>query len=149
MGSGQEGERGGEEVRLVVALVADLIFASRIRAAAPERGVEVRTASSAAKVEALVRASSPALLLVDLESRGGDPVALIARLKSDPVTSRVPIVAFAPHVHAERMAAARAAGAERVLARSAFVRGLAALMVEAVGAGGQAADAGGEAADAG
>jgi hypothetical protein len=43
----------------------------------------------------------------------------------------VPVVAFASHVRADLIAEARAAGADRVLARSAFVAELPALVARA------------------
>jgi CheY-like chemotaxis protein len=57
-----------------------------------------------------------------------DVPALIARLKSDPETATIPVIAFGSHVNAEALRAAREAGADRVLARSAFVRDLPALL---------------------
>jgi CheY-like chemotaxis protein len=108
----------------VLALVADLLFAARIRGTADAAGVTARTFASAAALEEAARAGAPALVLVDLGARGADPAALIARLRAEPATARVPVIAFAAHVEREAIAAARRAGADRVLARSAFVREL-------------------------
>jgi len=109
---------------LVYAFVADLLFAARIRGTADAAGVTARTFTSAAALEEAVHAGAPALVLVDLGVRNADPAALIARLRADPATAQVPVIAFAAHVERDAIAAARRAGADRVLARSAFVREL-------------------------
>jgi CheY-like chemotaxis protein len=104
----------------VVAVVDDLIFGSRIRAAADQLGVRVAFARSPDALQAL--AADARLILLDLETRWLDAAQQIARLKASPSTASVPITAFAPHVRGAALMAARAAGADRVLARSAFVK---------------------------
>jgi CheY-like chemotaxis protein len=111
-----------------LALVADLIFASRIRGAAAAAGVEVAVVQSAAAFLERARALRPRLILIDLDARTGDAAALIRELKADPALHAIPIVAFGAHVAGIALLAARAAGAERVVARSAFVRDLPALL---------------------
>lgn len=112
-----------EEVA-AVALVADLMFASRVRGAATAAGVEARTVSRADALLEEARRRRPRVVLLDLEARGVDVAALVARLRADPVTSGVPIIAFGSHVNREALQGARDAGVDRVLARSAFVREL-------------------------
>jgi len=106
-----------------VALAADMLFASRIRGAASAAGVPVRVVSAAPAAVEAVRAGASRLLL-DLDTRTADPIALIRQLRSDDVTAAVEIIAFVSHVREDLIAAARAAGATRVMARSAFVREL-------------------------
>lgn len=115
-----EAERGGG----VVALVADLLFASRIRGAAAATGVNVQTVSSPAALKRLAVEQEPRLILVDLDARVGDAPALIAELKGAAQLGAVQVVAFGSHLEREALLAAQAAGADRVLARSAFVREL-------------------------
>jgi len=114
----------------VLALAADLIFASRIRATATAVGASVHIVRSAEELIARARATAPRLVLVDLEARAGDLPGAIRQLRATPETAAVPIVAFASHTNREAIEAARAAGASRVLARSAFVRELPALLAE-------------------
>lgn len=121
---GTEGRRGEG----VCALVADLIFASRIRGAGAAEGVRVDTVATAQALLEAAHAARPRLILIDLAARGADPVSLIAAVKADPELASVPIVAFGPHVDADVLTAARDAGADRVLARSAFVRLLPSLL---------------------
>lgn len=114
--------------RAVLALVADLIFAARIRGAAPP-GVAVHTASRAQELKEEAGATVPRLVLVDLGARD-DPVGFIGWVRREASLKGVQVVAFGSHVDVEGMNAARAAGADRVLARSAFVGMLPALLEE-------------------
>lgn len=111
-----------------LALVADLIFASKIRATAAAVGGAVEVVRTADELLARARDASPRLILVDLEARGADPAGAIRRLRSMPETADVPVIAFASHVNRAAIDDARTAGATRVLARSAFVRELPALL---------------------
>jgi CheY-like chemotaxis protein len=108
------------DTRFVLAVVNDLMFGSRIRGAADNLGVRVIFARSAAALEE--QAPLARLILLDLGTRWLDPARHIVALKASAATAPVPIVAFGSHVETEILTAARAAGAERVLARSAFVK---------------------------
>ncbi|RMF71475.1 MAG: DNA-binding response regulator [Planctomycetota bacterium] len=111
---------------MIVALVADLIFDSRITGAARRVGVEVQAVRSP---DALLGASSNArLVIVDLSAAGDHPPELIRKLKAAAPQARV--VAFLAHVEVELRKAALAAGADEVLPRSAFVERLEALLRE-------------------
>ena len=90
---------------MIVALVADLMDQSRIRAALPD----VRFIRDPAQ------AADAAVVLVDI-ARGADHVAAVRAVTPGR------IVAFGPHVDDDARAAARAAGADAVLARSVFFR---------------------------
>lgn len=102
----------------VVALVTDLIFASKIQATARAVGVVVDVVRDLPSLRAAVDRSSPALALIDLNGTAIDPCAAIAELKAQPRPPRV--VAYVSHVDADRAAAGRRAGADEILARSAF-----------------------------
>lgn len=99
----------------IAALVADLMFASRIRGPAP-------AAKTVHSGDRLVTALGPStrLVLVDLHARGALEAIPRARAAAPSAT----IVAFGSHVETEMLQAAKAAGADRVMARSAFVREL-------------------------
>jgi CheY-like chemotaxis protein len=114
--------------RTIIAAVNDLMFGSRIRAAAQQAGVSAVFVRSAGELAA--RAAQADLILLDLETRWLDAPASIAVLKADAATASVPIVAFGSHVDGDALLAARAAGADRVLARSAFVKALPDLLRE-------------------
>jgi CheY-like chemotaxis protein len=106
---------------MILAALDDLMFTSRIRAAAQGVGADVRFGRTTAEVVALARQAGPALLLLDLNARGLDPMAVLAQLKSDPELAGIRVVGFVSHVQADTIAAARAAGIDEVMARSAFV----------------------------
>ena len=108
----------------VVALSADLLFASRIRGAAQAVGAEVELARSGDALLERARSAPPRRILLDLDVRTTDPIALIEALKADPATRGIEVVAYVSHVREDMIANARAAGADRVLARGAFARDL-------------------------
>jgi PleD family two-component response regulator len=106
---------------MILAAVADLMFSSRIRAAAGASGADVRFVRTAHDVLNDARSRRPSLVLLDLNAAQLSPVDTIARLKADVETSGIRIVGFVSHVQGDLIAAARAAGIDEVLARSAFV----------------------------
>jgi CheY-like chemotaxis protein len=108
--------------RTILALAADLLFASRIRAVGAASGARIILARSADDLVRLARESPPDLVLFDFETRGADPGAVVAALKADQATAAVPVVAFGRHDNLAAIEAARSAGADRVMARSSFVR---------------------------
>jgi DNA-binding NarL/FixJ family response regulator len=80
------------------------------------------------------RAQKPSLIVFDLNSGKTDPVTTIAALKGDSALSALRILGFASHVHTELIAAARNAGADQVLPRSAFAANLAEILLSSQGA---------------
>jgi CheY-like chemotaxis protein len=115
-------EDASERGNAVVAVVADLIFGARIRGAAQQAGVAVRFVRSSDAL--LSEAAGARLVLLDLETRWLDAPSVIAELKARDTTAGVQVIAFVSHVRADAIESARQAGADRVLARSAFVREL-------------------------
>jgi DNA-binding NarL/FixJ family response regulator len=90
----------------VAALVDDLLDRSKLAAAVPETTFTRDPA-----------AVGPAdVVVVDLATHGGDVLTLRAQ------RPEARIVAYGRHTDTEALAAARAAGADRVLARSAFFK---------------------------
>lgn len=108
----------------ILAVVTDLFFQMRICAAARAAGRRVRFVSSIGGSEPSFR-----LALVDLDA-ASDVVEAIGRLK---LVSGAPVVAFGPHLDTASRKAARAAGADRVLAKSKFVTELPHMMNDASG----------------
>lgn len=107
----------------VTALVADLIFESKITATAKHVGVDVRIARTPADIlNALSDASESQNglggLIVDLNVATGDALDLIRQIKAD--HPALPIVAYLSHVQVELADNARQAGADRVLPKSDF-----------------------------
>ncbi len=103
-----------------VFLTTDLIFASRLQAAAQSAGVDLRLVSTAAALLELARSAAIGLVILDLTTANCDPQQLVSGLRG---SEHVPqIIAYAPHVMESRLAAARQAGCDRVLTRGQFDR---------------------------
>ena len=115
----------------VHALLDDLFFRSRIEATADAAGVRVLVSRTPDELIERLDADGGAGVLVDLGLSGADPAAAIRTLKrrADPPA----VVAWGSHVDAAALEAARKAGADRVLARSAFTRRLPDLLRELAG----------------
>lgn len=105
-----------------VAICADLLSAGRIRGSAQQLRAAVEVLSGRVDALARIRAVRPRRVLVDLDSRWLDPIALIQALKGDAELAAIPVIAYVSHVREDAIAAARAAGADRVMARGAFVK---------------------------
>ncbi|MCI0435474.1 MAG: hypothetical protein L0271_17790 [Gemmatimonadetes bacterium] len=112
----------------VLALPGDLLFSARIRGAAKAAAVEVAVCARPEVLYERASRDSTRLVLVDLDARGWDPVDVISTLTKTCGVNGDRVVAFVSHVRSDVIAAARNAGAGRVLARSAFVRDLPELM---------------------
>lgn len=109
----------------ILAAVDDFLFRSKIRATAKHVEAEITFAQTPDEILAQARALRPTLVIIDLNSPKADAVATIARLKASPETAGVRTIGFASHVHADLIAAARNAGADAVMPRSAFAANLA------------------------
>ena len=112
----------------MLAAVDDFLFRSKIRAVAKHVGADVQFAQTQDEVLAQARALKPALVIFDLNSGKLDPVAAIAALKADAELAGVRAIAFASHVHTALIAAAKHAGADDVMPRSAFAGNLAGIL---------------------
>ena len=115
------GDDGGR-ARVVVAVVDDLMFLSRIREAAKRQGAEVRAVRSAGDAAAACREGC--VVILDLDSQRLPVMEALAAIAADPALAAIERVGFYSHVETERARAARAAGCGTVLPRSAFVRQL-------------------------
>jgi CheY-like chemotaxis protein len=116
--------RAAVESAPALALPADLMFAARIRAAALAAGVPIEIFARPEPLTAAARDVAPRLVFIDLDARNWDPVTVIRSLRQDTATATTRIIAFVSHVRQDAIKAARAAGADRVMARSAFAREL-------------------------
>ncbi len=105
---------------MVLALVDDLMFRSKIKSAAARLGIEVSFASSRGAAVAAIGSARPTLLIADLNNRQADPLAVITAIKQDHELAGTRVVGFVSHVDTATIDGARAAGADEVLARSAF-----------------------------
>jgi CheY-like chemotaxis protein len=113
---------------VILAIVDDLMFTSKIKTAAGRLGVAVGFVRSSDAALSEMRREAPALVIVDLNSARADPLGTVASMKQDPALAHIPIVGFVSHVQGDLIAAARQAGVDDVLARSAFTARLAEIL---------------------
>jgi CheY-like chemotaxis protein len=116
--------------RRVLAAVEDLLFRSKISETAETLGIEAGFPRSPKKLLETLRESPPDLLVLDLNSARFEPLELLRTVKSDEITHQIPTVGFLSHVQRDLAVAAREAGCDRVMARSAFTRDLPGILAE-------------------
>jgi CheY-like chemotaxis protein len=109
---------------LIAFLTSNIMFPSRIAGVVQRLHAQLETAANldALRIK-LAGQSDPAIVLLDLNTPGLEPPALVRELKSLPVPPRA-IIAFGPHVHEEKLAAARSAGCDVVLTQGQFDRAI-------------------------
>jgi DNA-binding NarL/FixJ family response regulator len=78
-----------------------------------------------------IREKRPSLVIFDLNSQKMNPMAAIASMKADPDLNGIRALGFVSHVDSDAIAAARAAGIDQVLARSAFAAQLGQILTTA------------------
>ena len=105
---------------VVIVVVDDMFFASKIRAVAEAVGVEVSFPRS--KDAVIEKAREARLLIVDLHNQKIDPIELAREL------SGVKLIGFFSHVETELRQNALAAGYDSVIPRSVFARDLAEIL---------------------
>jgi hypothetical protein len=108
----------------IALLSADLMQGSQIAGAAQRVSARLRSFSTVDSLcAALAEIPSPEevarLVIVDLSLPGLDVPALMARFETLPA-GKPRTLAFGPHVHADRLAAAREAGCDQVVSRGQF-----------------------------
>ena len=113
--------------RRILAAVSDLLFASKISAAAKQLGLPLEYFRERDKL-LQAAASEPGIVLVDLNNAALDPIELIASLKANPSTQPAQVIGYVSHVQHERRREAERAGCDLVLPRSAFSQNLVELL---------------------
>lgn len=102
-----------------VLLSDDLIDASRVVGEGKASGIAVRHCRSVAQLLESV-ALSPKLVVLDLHFAGLDLESIVPTVRAQGSV----LIGFGAHVDAARLKAARQAGCDEVLPRSAFFEGL-------------------------
>jgi CheY-like chemotaxis protein len=100
-----------------VFLTGDLMFASKVQAAASRTGKRLDVVMSPAALLDRVHAGIR-LVLIDLTAPGLDIRELVPKLKA--IAAPPAIVAYAPHVHEQTLVSAAEAGCDTVLTRGQF-----------------------------
>jgi CheY-like chemotaxis protein len=105
---------------MVLCLVDDLLFSIKISTAAKALAAPIFFERSPDMALERVREKRPALVIFDLNSAKMRPLEIIAQMKADPALKAIRTLGYVSHVQTDVIAAARAAGVDEVLARSAF-----------------------------
>lgn len=103
-----------DDARRILLLDTDLFFVAKITETLKHVGYRVRTARAVEQFTQLLTDERPLLALVNTAARGVDWRAAIGAARG----VGVPVIAFGSHVDLETQAAAREAGATRVIANS-------------------------------
>jgi PleD family two-component response regulator len=109
---------------MILAVLDDLMFTSKIKTAASRLGVAVTFARSPDAALAEMHKAQPSLVILDLNNTRADPLGLVESMRQDAALASVPTLGYVSHVQADLIDRARRAGVGEVLARSAFTERL-------------------------
>jgi CheY-like chemotaxis protein len=115
---------------MILCAIDDLIFSIKVKTAAHHLGAELFFERTAAGIVPRAREKQPSLVILDLNSQNLAPLDAIAALKSDPALRHIRTLGFVAHVDEATVTAARHAGIDQVMARSAFTARLAEILSE-------------------
>jgi PleD family two-component response regulator len=116
---------------MIVCAIDDLIFSIKVRTAAKALNADVHFERSADALLTTVREKRPSLVVFDLNSQRLRPLEAIAAMKQDSDLRQIRTLGYVSHVDTATIDAARAAGADQVMARSAFVAQLGDILTNA------------------
>jgi PleD family two-component response regulator len=114
---------------MILAVLDDLLFTSKIRATCAQLGVSVSFARSHEAALTRLRDPLPTLVVLDLNNPRTKPLAIVEAMQADPSLRAVPTLGFVSHVQTDLIDAARKAGVTHTVARSAFVEHLPELLM--------------------
>ena len=115
---------------VILAILDDLLFTSKIRTTAAHLGVPVVFSRSSTAALEEMRKTPPTLVILDLSNPRIDALGIVAAMKVDEGLAAVRTVGYASHVQGDVIDAARRAGVGEVLARSVFTQRLAELLAQ-------------------
>jgi hypothetical protein len=102
-----------------IVAVRDLVFRSKILAAAERVGVSIRLAPRGTPLDEAVRALGPGPLIVDLAEPG-----VVGQIGAAKAAGATRVVGYLGHLEENLMALARQAGVDEILSRGQFVQRL-------------------------
>ena len=116
---------------MIVCAIDDLIFSIKVSTAAKSLQTDVYFERSGEKLLDTIRDKRPSLVIFDLNSARLRPLDAIERLKRDPDLRDIRTLGYVSHVDTATIEAARVAGIDQVMARSAFVNQLGEILTTA------------------
>jgi PleD family two-component response regulator len=108
----------------ILAVVEDLMFTVKISDAAKRAGLEVEFLKSERDVIEKATEEKPLLIILDLNFSAVQPLKLISKMKSNGEMKQISVIGYLSHVQGELKQQAQEAGANIVMARSAFSQNL-------------------------
>jgi PleD family two-component response regulator len=108
----------------ILAVVDDLLFTVKINDAAKRVGLDVEFLKSEHDVLAKAAHEKPLLIILDLNNNSVHPLNLISKLKGNEELKGISLIGYLSHVQGELKQQAHEAGANIVMARSAFSQNL-------------------------
>jgi two-component system chemotaxis family response regulator WspR len=105
---------------LILAIVNELFIQEMIGRTALEEKKNYLFSSDEKEVLDTLRDKKPSVLMIDIGVPTLDGSALIQKLKQNPATRAIPIVAFGNSLRADLLQDAKEMGADMVLPKSAF-----------------------------
>jgi CheY-like chemotaxis protein len=105
---------------LILVLTTDSTLQEQIEKAAGQEGQDSLFLSDEDAALAALQETTPDLLLVDLAIATLDAPTVIEKLKHNPATAKIPLVAFGNSLRADLLQDAKEAGADQALPRAAF-----------------------------
>jgi PleD family two-component response regulator len=112
------------EKKKILAVVDDLLFTVKISDAVKRAGLDVQFLKSEHDVLEKAAHEKPLLIILDLNNSSVEPLRLIEKLKSDGSLKHISLIGYLSHVQGELKQKAHDAGANIVMARSAFSQNL-------------------------
>jgi len=108
----------------ILAVVDDLLFTVKINDAAKRAGVDVVFLKSERDVLDKAATEKPLMIIIDLNNNSVEPLHLIEKLKAHEDLKKISLIGYLSHVQGELKQKAHEAGANIVMARSAFSQNL-------------------------
>jgi CheY-like chemotaxis protein len=119
---------------MILCAVDDLMFSVKISSAAKAVNASVTFERSPDAILERIRTERPSLVIFDLNSSRLAPIDTIRAIKADEELRATRTLGYVSHVQGDVIVAARAAGCDEVLARSAFSERLGAILAGSIAA---------------
>jgi CheY-like chemotaxis protein len=117
---------------LALVLYEKLLPGSQLVNRLQDLNYRVQVIADAGRLLECAEQAKPMLVLADLASSRNDVCAALGRLKQNPATKHLPVVAFSEQEAGELQAAAQAAGATLVVGEAAILNHLPQLLEQAL-----------------
>ena len=117
---------------MALVLYEDLLPGTQLVNRLQDLKYRVRAITDVGILESSARQEKPMVVLADVVSSKSDVCGAIARLKSNPDTKHIPVIAFADEKAEQLHAAARSAGASLVVSDTAVLTHLSQFLDQAI-----------------